>query len=277
MADQMENGAVTDEIKDDLTPEAGIEELRRKLADEQSARQAESAARMAAERAAKDAQAAARAATAEVEDANLTMVKTALAAVDRDLQVHEENFRVASEAGDWAAAGKAMTAQAAAQARKLQLENGKEELEARAKAPNPQPVTQTDPVEMLASQLSPTSAAWVRSHPQFARDPVQYKRMIAAHSLAEADGLKPDTDEYFASIESTLRIRKPEPAQTETDTPLSNAAAPRKPPPSAPPSRGGGNTIRLSAEEVEAAEMAGLTPEQYAANKAFLKQQGRLH
>jgi hypothetical protein len=277
MADQMENGAVTDEIKDDLTPEAGIEELRRKLADEQSARQAESAARMAAEMAAKDAQAAARAATAEVEDANLTMVKTALAAVDRDLQVHEENFRVASEAGDWATAGKAMTAQAAAQARKLQLENGKEELEAKAKAPKPQPVTQTDPVEMLASQLSPTSAAWVRSHPQFARDPVQYKRMIAAHSLAEADGLKPDTDEYFASIESTLRIRKPEPAQTETDTPLSNAAAPRKPPPSAPPSRGGGNTIRLSADEVEAAEMAGLTPEQYAANKAFLKQQGRLH
>lgn len=277
MADQMENGAVTDEIKDDLTPEAGIEELRRKLADEQSARQAEIAARMAAERAAEHAQAAARAATAEVEDANLTMVKTALAAVDRDLQVHEENFRVASEVGDWAAAGKAMTAQAAAQARKLQLENGKEELEAKAKAPKPQPVTQADPVEMLASQLSPTSAAWVRSHPQFARDSVQYKRMIAAHNLAEADGLKPDTDEYFASIESTLRIRKPEPAQTETDTPLSNAAAPRKPPPSAPPSRGGGNTIRLSAEEVEAAEMAGLTPEQYAANKAFLKQQGRLH
>ena len=97
-----------------------------------------------------------------------------------------------------------------------------------------------------------------------------------------ARGIAPDSDEYFAVVESALGIAKPAPKEAATEDGVLSAAA-AKPerdtaPPAAPVSRGGpsSRSVRLSAEEIEMAEMSGVTAEEYARNKAALQKEGRM-
>ena len=146
-------------------------------------------------------------------------------------------------------------------------------------APAPRPAPANDPVEALASQLQPASAAWVRAHPQFARDPALYKKMIDAHNWVINEH-PADTPGYFAAVEQMLGVAQPPQARTvvaepDDETEVYSAAA-RAAPPSAPSreSRGGAQRngrITLTAAEVEAAEMSGMTPKEYAAQKAEIE------
>ena len=251
-----------------LTPEEGIEDLKRKL-------EAESNARKEAERRATAAEQTAKQATGEVEDVNLTLVVNAIGTVKRDTEALKAQYRAARESGDIDAELDAQERMSANAARLLQLENGKQAMEAKPKAP-----AFSDPVEQLASQLTPRSADWVRKHPEYVRDPRLNQKMLAAHNLAIADGIPADTDDYFESVENTLKIRQP-----TTEVVLSDAAEPtqrRSPPPSAPANRGanGGSrqtVIRLTSEEREMASMMGMTDEEYGLNKRALQQEGKLH
>mgnify|MGYP003338451497 CR=1 FL=1 len=151
-------------------------------------------------------------------------------------------------------------------------------------APKISPPRPVDPVEALASQMSPRSAEWIRRNSNFVRDPRLYQKMIAAHNLAVADGYAPDTDDYFGVIEDTLKIGHRVNIDQDDD-PMSGAARVtqrRSAPPAAPVSRGGGGTgsrsneVRLSREERETARDLGMTEKEYARNKMLLKQEGRL-
>lgn len=254
-----------------LTPEEGIEDLKRKL-------QAETRAREEAERRAHTAETTAKQASNEVEDVNMTLVNSAIDSVKRDTEALMSQYRNARMSGDIDAEIDAQARMSANAARLLQLENGKQAMETRPRqAPAP---AYSDPVEQLASQLTPRSADWVRKHPEYVRDPRLNQKMLAAHNLAMADGIPADTDDYFESIETTLRIR-----QAPVDVVLSEASEPtqrRSPPPAAPANRGANNgsrqtVIRLSAEEREMASMMGMTDEEYGVNKRTLQQEGKLH
>jgi hypothetical protein len=255
-----------------ITAEEGIEDLKRKLAEERQARlDAETRAREAASRA--------QEAKTEVEDANLTVLKSAIETVKRDQATAKANWRAAMANGDYEAAAEAQEAGQLAAARLLKLEDGKAALETRPKqAPQPR---QVDPVEALASQLTPRSAAWVRAHPEYASNQRLYQKMIAAHNLAVADGVEADTDAYFQSIEETLRLRQP---VVQHEDPMAQAAQPvrKAAPPAAPVSRGTvngsrTNVIRLTADEREMASMMGMTDEEYAKNKRDLIAAGRMN
>jgi hypothetical protein len=175
-----------------------------------------------------------------------------------------------------------------AKAKLLQLENGRAALQEQAKNPrmHPQQIPAYDPVETLASQLSPRSAAWVRAHPEFARNERLTQKMIAAHNLVTADGMQPDTDEYFESVERILGVQAPAASTAAAEAPMSAASAPtqrRSSPAAAPVSRsgtgtGGGspNVVRLSAQEREMAQMMGMSAEEYARNKLALIKDGKL-
>jgi hypothetical protein len=69
------------------------------------------------------------------------------------------------------------------------------------------PVTSGDPMEDRLSAFTDRTAAWFRSHPEYLSDSRQNSRVQAAHHFAVADGLTPDTDEYFAHCEKTLNLR----------------------------------------------------------------------
>jgi hypothetical protein len=108
--------------------------------------------------------------------------------------------------------------------------------------------------------------------------------MVAAHNLAVADGLQPDTDDYFATIEDTLRLRSRAPVEQDDDAMASSAKVTQRryAPPAAPVSRGGNGTgsrpngFRLTKEESETARDLGMTEKQYYDNKMLLKKEGRL-
>lgn len=264
----------------EISPEEGIETLKRRYEEERSAR-------IEAERRAETAARFVQHAQERVAEGDLQTVNYAIDTVKRETDILKANLRAALATGDHATAADAQEAIADAKAKLLQLENGRVALQEQAKNPriHPQQVPPpVDPVEAVASQLSPRSAAWVRAHPEYARNPRLMQKMVAAHNLVTADGVAPDSDEYFESVERTLGIQTASVAAAEA--PMSAAAAPtqrRSSPAAAPVSRsgngtGGGNPniVRLTADEREMAQMMGMTAEEYGKHKHALQKEGKL-
>lgn len=262
-----------------ISAEEGLEAFKKKYEEERQARiDAENRARQAAQQA--------REAQGQVGDTNLQLVNSAIDTLKRESDILKANLRAAMASGDYSAAADAQEAMADTKAKLLQLENGKAALQEQLRNPVQRVEPPVDPVEALASQLSPRSAAWVRAHPEYARNPRLTQKMIAAHNLVTADGMAADTDEYFESVERVLGVSAPPSASVEAaEAPMSAAAAPaqrRSSPAAAPVSRSGNpansrpNVVRLSAQEREMAQMVGQTPEEYARNKLALIKAGKI-
>jgi len=260
--------------KNDDPIENSLETLKEQLERERQAR-------AEAERRANEATQTAYQAQVEMQDNNLHLVTNAIETVNQTNSILKANYRDAMAAGDYDIAAEIQAEMSSNAAKLLQLEQGKQALENAPRGEAPRPYT-ADPVEALASQLSPRSADWVRRNPQFATDNRLYQKMLAAHNLAVADGIDPDTDDYFASIEDTLRIR----SRDRYEDASSSAARPvqrRSAPPAAPVSRSGTatgtrpNRVTLTPEEREMASMMGMTPEEYGRNKLALKKEGRMN
>lgn len=267
--------AEEDDAPEVIKPEEGIADLKRQL-EEERARRAE------AERLAHEARQQAHAARIDKEDTDIQLVSNAIDTLDRDTELLKQSLQYAMQTGDHARAVEVQEEISDNKAKLLQLRNGLEAMKAKPKAQPPQPVHR-DPVEAFAAQLTPRSADWVRAHPDYVRDPKLNRKMIAAHELAVADGIAPDTDAYFAAIEDTLRI-KPQVQQRvqEEDASASAAKVTQRrdaAPAAAPVSRGSSNrsnVVRLTAAEREMAEMMGMKPEDYAKNKMALQKEGKL-
>ena len=187
------------------------------------------------------------------------------------------------ENNDYDAAAEAQEGMSNMSARLLQLENGKSALEARPREAIEQP--RRDPVEAFASQLSPRSANWVRNNPQCVTDPRLNQKMIAAHSLAMADGYEADSDDYFNFVETTLGMRKRAEAAPEEEV-MSTAASStqrRSSPPAAPVSRSNNTSgtrpevVRLTALQRETAQFSGMSNEEYAKQVLKIRNQERVN
>jgi hypothetical protein len=264
-----------------LTPDEGLEKLKKQLEDEKSAR-------IAAENRANEAARAEVSAKTESQATQLDLVKSAIVSVTAANDALEEKYAAALASQDYAAAAKVQREMGANEAKLMDLNRGKNALE---RAPKPEIRITQDPVDELCSKLTPQSGAWVRAHPEFARDPAKYRKMVAAHEVAMADGFMADTPEYFASIEDTLRIVTRRQEVRLDDDPTLEAARPstsrpsrQTAPPSAPVSRSGNgtggsrpNVVTLSAEQVEIAKMMQMTPEEYAKQVIALKKEGKLN
>ena len=264
----------------EISPELGIEALKQQLSMERVARaEAETRARQAENTASK--------ASIEVQDSNLQLIVSAIDSVNRSNTMLKRDYSMAMASGNFDQAAEIQSTMSMNSAKLLQLENGRSALEQRLKnPPQMQPERPVDPVESVASQLSPRSAAWLRAHPECVNDKRLYMKMIGAHNIAVADGFSADTDEYFSEIERQLGYRKPQTNVNDYDEEPTSAAAkpmPKKgPPPAAPTSRaasngsGGRNTVTLNREEREMANIMGMTPEEYGKNKLALKKEGKL-
>lgn len=245
--------------------------------------EAERKARQEAQRRATEAEYSAYEAQGEVQDTSLHLVSNAIDTVLQNNNILKANYREAMSMGDYDTAADIQSEMSSNAAKLLQLEQGKQALENQPRQPAPAPYV-SDPVEALASQLSPRSADWVRRNPQFATDPRLYQKMLAAHNLAMADDIPADSDDYFDAIEDTLRIRRQD-NSGDYDA-MADAAKPtqrRSAPPAAPVSRSGGgggskpNRVTLTAAEREMASMMGMTPEEYGRNKLTLQKEGKLN
>lgn len=267
--------------KQELEPDDGIKDLKIRL-------EQEKIARAEAEKQAQHAREQAYYASNEVHDTNLQLVKNAIETVKSNNDVLKRAYSEALSVGDYSKSAEIQEALSINAARLMELERGRSAMEQAPKPQKPEPARPSDPVEALAAQLSPRSAEWVRKNPQCVTDPRMYQKMVAAHNLALADGLQPDTDDYFAYVEDTMKIRRqPAPArqEAEDDDATSSAAKAvqrRSAPPAAPVTRSGTptgqrpGTVRLSKAEAETARDLGMTEEEYARNKLLLQKEGRL-
>ena len=209
---EAEDKAPEVEVKDDkpaeLSAEDALAELQRKL------EAAEATAKAANERAQQAERQAAEARNA-ASDTDLQLVIGAIDSVKRENEIAKANYRAAMSTGDYDRAAEYQEMLSTNAAKLLQLENGRVALENK---PKERPVP-ADPVEAFAAQLTPRSADWIRQHPQCVTDPRLQQKMIAAHNLALADGIRPDTDEYFAAVEGTLGMKR------AVEAPLRNIAS----------------------------------------------------
>ena len=271
---------------DVLTPDAGLEKLKKQLDDERIAR-------LDADRRAQEASDSELRARTEVQDTNLNLLTSAIANIKRSNETLKVQYREARAANDTDAEFAVQEEMAKNAANLLQLEQGKTALE---KAPKPTPRPVADPVEQFAARLTPQSAAWVRTHPDYVRDVGKNRQMLAAHEIALARGHQADTPGYFASIEKTLDIADVSAANgagthievDPADDPMKDAAKPVAPqrraaPAAAPVTRSGNgagnrrNIVTLTPAEVEIAGMMKMTPEEYARNKVALQKDGKLN
>lgn len=263
-----------------LEPEEGLEILKGKL-------QASELARQDAERRVRESAATVVQAKTEVQDTNLQLVVNAMETVKQSQEALKAKYREARAAGDVELELEVQGQMQTNAARMLQLEQGKVALE---KQPKPVAPRQADPVEQLASQLTPRSADWVRRNPQFARDERLYQKMLGAHNIAMADGFTADSDEYFSAIEETLKVKRADPVLQQSkaaDDPTAGTAQVvqrrSSPPAAAPVSRNGNgdgsrpNTVRLTSAEIEMAGLMNMTPVEYARNKLALKNEGKIN
>jgi hypothetical protein len=267
-----------DDSNQGLEPEIGINELRAQLEQERQAR-------FNAEKRANEAVEYARSSKMDVEKTNLQLLETAIESIKQDNAALKAKMRDAHAIGDTDAMFDLQELVSKNTYKLEHIEDGRKRLENQIRQPKVE--VNSDPVEALASQLTPRSADWVRRHPQCVTDQRLYQKMIASHNLAVADGIAPDSDEYFEAIESTMKLSPKREARVEkVEDPFSEAAAPTKArtsPPAAPVSRTASsgaprqNVVRLSKDEREMAQMMGMTDHEYAKNKMALVKEGKLN
>lgn len=294
MADQNEDQIVIEDApvvetqqeeapeKEVVSTEDGLAKLQKQLDEERSAR-------LEAEERARQAGAKVNRAEAEKADTELSLVATAIDRTREALDTLENNYAEALSNNDHALAARIQRQMIKHTTDLDKLETGKAAMEERAKSPPVREVS--DPVEALAVQLTPKSAAWVKSHPEYASGK-KYQQMIAAHNWVIAQGAEPESDTYFRKVEEMLGISDaPKVERKEETRPDAEASADaakvvktRESPAAAPVSRSGEGTggsnsrvVRLTAAQREAAKTSGLTEEQYARNLLDLKKEGKLN
>ena len=258
-------------------PEEGIEALRAQLDQERRAR-------VEAEQRAYQASDVAYRAQNESQENQMHLVSNAIETVRQNNEILKANYRAAMSVDDYDSAVEIQNDMATNAAKLLQLQQGRDALESQPRQSAPEPY-HADPVEALASQLTPRSADWIRRNQKFARDPKLYQRMLAAHSLAVTDDITPDSDEYFESIERTLGVQNQYSDRNSAD-PSDDAARivqRRSSPAAAPVTRSSSTNgsrptvVRLTSAEAEMASMMGMTEKEYALNKVALKREGKMH
>lgn len=263
------------EGKPELSPEDGIRELKVSLERERQAR-------VEAERRAQQQAAQAHLMTREVEDNQRQMLSSALEMVNSERVMLRSQYAEAMSQGNYAMVAEINDRMNDLAVKANVIEQGRDAMEGQQKQQK-QPVQQQqpyagDPVEVFAAQLTPRSASWVREHPEFVRDQKLNRKMLAAHELAVADGISPDSDEYFDHVEGTLGVNRS--ADQEEAPKHQRRAAPAIAPVTRASMNGDGsrpNVVRLSAEQREIASMMGMTPEEYARNMRDLKREGRMN
>ncbi len=202
-------------------------------------------------------------ARSETADSQADSIAAGLAAAQSESESASGEYASAMEAGDFARAAKAQRRMASAEAKIVRLDEAKSDLEARkVEVPKRetvearQPTVADDPVEAYVAGRTEPTAKWLRAHPTWVTDRKKNAQLTSAHWAAVAEGLEPDTDEYFSHVETLVGLKK-----APTNGATNGAVKPQRRPsmPVAPVgasggSNGGGdNEVVLSKREANAA------------------------
>lgn len=269
-----------EQAQDDKDPEKALKKLQKKLEKERKQREeAELRARQLEQRA--------QQASNDVLDSNLHLVGSAIETVRRDQELLKAQLKEANLVGDYDTVTNVQEQMAMNITKLNELERGYQELQRQPRI-QPQPVQPANPSEItvddLIDQVTPRSQEWLRRNREYLPDARSIRIMARAHEDAIDHGMVPESDAYFRFVENRMGIGDNQ-RDSGVEDAMSGAAKVtknRQSPPAAPVSRspmGSEGTrpgvIRLTAKEVEAAKISGISPEEYYRNK--LREQNRLN
>jgi hypothetical protein len=227
----------------------------------------------AAERAANDARSQLSAVSRNAVDATLNMIVSSIETVSGASAAAKADYQRAMEAGDYAKAAEAQEKMADARANLLRLQERKAEVESGRGQVQAAPA-QLSEVESIASRLSPASAAWIRAHPEVAKD---FGAAERAHYKALGDGVAVDTPAYFERIEMELGMREakrvepaPQPRRVASQAPVTQSA------PSLQTGQPTRQVVTLTAAEREMAREMDMTDREYALAKLEAIKEGKI-
>lgn len=245
-----------------------IEELRKseqlhKERAEQFAREREEALERARQREAQVSQA-----QKEAYDSQADAISSALAAAKAEADKAQLDIENAISMGDAKGQAEAQRRLSMAAANLTRLEDGKAAVEERAKTT---PATEIDPIDTWG--MPSITTGWLKNHRQWLTDPEKFDQLKWAQYEAKRAGFTPHTKEFLEHIEVKIGERE----ATEPEVTVEEPVKPKKGPTvSAPVSREvpGANgkrptpgKVTLTPQEVEAAKISGITPEEYAKQK----------
>jgi hypothetical protein len=193
--------------------------LRQRMEESQERADREREGRLAERDARRRAEARAHEAEQVGMSAHETAVTNALAAEERAAEQLEAQLTQALEGGNAAAAAKASRDLGAAGARIDGLKHQQQYLKNQREQGQRQPASRLEPGEdprLEPYAAFPNTVRWIKQHPEFFTDPKFNSQAMGYHNLAVAEGLTPDTPEYFAYIEEGMGLNR----RQSRDTPV---------------------------------------------------------
>lgn len=187
-----------------------------------------------------------------------------------EIDAAKRAYKEAYEAGD---ADKLVEAQQALQAANLKLMQAKS-----FKLPPLQ--EEETPVQIPQQQIAPQvptpdhkALSWQQRNPWFGQDDEMTAAALGLHQKLVRNGVEAGSDEYYASLDKTMRKRFPEIFEEPEERSKTDARG-RPSTVVAPAVRStSSNKIKLRASQVQLAKKLGLTPEQYAQAQIKLEAQ----
>lgn len=217
---------------------------------------------------------------------------SAISAVQSESKSALAAYTAALQAQDYTTAGQAQQRMMRAEARLVQLESGKDELERRLQQP-PQPqqyqttsVQQPHVEQMLSTMpgLLEKEREYIRKHPESLTNPANQRRLEVAFLDAQQRGLERGSDDYFKLFDERLGYQqRPTPREEEMSTENNEPPMPAAPVSRNVPGQHESDTrVVLTPQQREAAKWAGIDEFEYAkglvklrnAKKDGLLQQG---
>lgn len=197
-------------------------------------------------------------------------VATATNAAELKLDAAKKAYREAYDAGD---GEKLVEAQQAMQEATYELREVKK-FKAPALQPEENEVQQQQVPQQQVVQPDNRAKAWQERNTWFGQDEEMTASALGLHEKLKRNGVVVGSDEYYATLDKTIRKRFPE--QFESSEPETKTETSRTKPSTvvAPATRSTSpNKVKLKASQIQIAKKLGLTPEQYAREQIKLEAQ----
>ena len=239
----------------------------------------------------RDAQAEIARSRATAEDSGYVAVQNAIEARTAERDRLKAELRTAADAGNYDRFADITSRIGEIGAEMAQLQRGKEEYEAVRNQQLREPARTQAPVpsagqnewttvgvsreDFLRGKTAPTQE-WLRKNDQYFTDPTFHNKTTGAHHFALAQGLRPDTPEYFRFVEEQLGMSQQNPNPPTPNPPARRNGAPPATPPSRSPNAGraNGGDLTITPEERRTAEWMGVDPALYARENRDLRSRG---
>lgn len=197
-------------------------------------------------------------------------VATATNAAELRLDAAKKAYREAYDAGD---GEKLVEAQQAMQEATYELREVKK-FKAPALQREENEVQQQQVPQQQVVQPDNRAKAWQERNTWFGQDEEMTASALGLHEKLKRNGVVVGSDEYYATLDKTIRKRFPE--QFESSETETKVETPRTKPSTvvAPATRSTSpNKVKLKASQIQIAKKLGLTPEQYAREQIKLEAQ----